>query len=511
MVKTIFSNGKIFTSFRPARHVNAMLVEDGIIANIGDEKEIRKIAGEDAERIDLKGKTVLPGFIDAHMHLDNLGEYLNEINLVGVSSINELQAKIRGSHGLMGWVLGHGWDEHRFAEHRMPTRQDIEEVESERPVYLSRVDLHSAVLNTKAIDMLELKDRFHKSENLEIKEGELTGIVKENVFEYVDRTIKEKCSEDQSCTMISDALEEAASKGITTVGFVSCSLSALRHLERLRDEGKLNIRVRAYLNADEIGDLKGFRNDEMLKVTGIKIFADGSLGTKTAYLSFSYKDEPDNRGIEITSQARMLELGRIAEEKGMHIATHAIGDKALDNVIEVYRKLKGRHRIDHISLVRQDQIQELERMSPVLVVQPHFIITDFWTLDRIGKSRARMAYPFKTLASKGLQLAFSTDSPVEPLNPWETVYAAVTRGSAEGIPLGQVTAEESLSVEESLEFYTRGSSIAIGEKELGSLHEGHMADFIVVGKDPMEAGTMELRNMKTLQTYVGGKLVHSVE
>ncbi|AKA49263.1 hypothetical protein IX51_09270 [uncultured archaeon] len=511
MADTIFTNAKIFTSFDPIGHVEAMVVRDGRITALGKEGSMRSKAGKDAEVVDLKGRVILPGFIDAHMHLDNFGEYLNEIDLVGVSSITELQAKIRGSHGMMGWVIGHGWDEHRFKEHRMPTRMDIEEIEKERPVYLSRVDLHSAVLNTKAIDMLELKDRFHRSGDLEMSEGELTGVVREKAFEYVDRAIKEKCEEDQSCTMLIDALNEAARLGVTTVGFVSCSLGSLKFLERMRREGSLNVRVRAYLNADELDNFKGFENDDMLRVVGVKIFADGSLGTKTALLSFSYRDDPDNRGIEITGQAKMLELARKAEEKGLHIATHAIGDKALDNVIEVYRKLKGKHRIEHASLIRQDQMDELELISPMLVVQPHFIITDFWTLDRIGRSRAKMAYPFRTLLSRGLDMALSTDSPVEPLNPWETVYAAATRGRSEGTLLGQVTDDERLSVSKSIELYTEGSAKAVLDDEIGSLREGNMADFIVVGMDPMTLDFNELRNLKVLETYVKGRKIYSAE
>lgn len=508
MERIIFRNAKFFTSFDPVKHAESMLVKDGIITDIGNESNLIAESGAGTEIVDLKGRYVLPGFVDAHMHLDNLGEYLNEIDLVGVSSISELQAKIRGSHGMMGWVLGHGWDEHRFKEHRMPTRSDIEEVESERPVYLSRIDLHSAVLNTKAIDILELRDKFHKSEDLEMKEGELTGVIREKVFDYVDRTIKEKCAEDESCTILLDAIDEAARVGVTTVGFVSCSLESLRFLDRLRKEGKLKVRVRVYLNADEIDNFKGFDNDDMLKVVGIKIFADGSLGTKTAYLSFSYKDDPDNRGIEITGQKNMLELALKAEEKGLHIATHVIGDRALDNVIDVYKKLKGRHRIDHVSLIREDQIDELETMSPILVVQPHFVITDFWTLDRIGRSRADMAYPFRTLLSRGFDMALSTDSPVEPLNPWETVYAAVTRGRAEGTLLGQVTGNERLSLEQSIQLYTEGSSKALLDDSIGKLEAGRKADFIVIDTDPFGADYNEMRNISISSTYVAGNRVH---
>lgn len=511
MGETVFTNGRLIVSFKPVKVEDSMLVRDGIIVAIGGRDEVTREATGNAEEVDLKGRTVMPGFIDAHMHLDNLGEYLDEIDLVGVSSIGELQSKIRGSHGIMGWVLGHGWDEHRFREHRMPTRSDIEEAEMERPVYLSRVDLHSAVLNSKAIDILELRDRFHRSENLENAGGELTGIVRENVFEYVDRAIKEKCTEDESCTMLTDAMDEALRNGITSVGFVSCSLGALNFLKRLRDEGRIKLRVNVYINADEIDNFKGFENDEMLRVVGVKMFADGSLGTKSAHLSFSYLDDPGNRGMEITGSREMLEIGKRAEKMGLHIATHAIGDRALDSVIEVYKNLKGKHRIDHVSLIRNDQIQELKNIPVFLVVQPHFVITDFWTLDRIGKKRANMAYPFGTLLNSGFEMALSTDCPVEPINPWETVYAAITRGKEDGIPLGMATEDEAIGLEDALNLYTEGSARSILDESSGKLAKGMNADFIVVDRDPFSETPGGIRNIHTMETYVGGLRVFEVE
>lgn len=261
MKSTVFTNADFILSFEPVRHAEAMLVQDGIVRRTGDRDDVMEAAPEDAEIVDLGGRVVMPGFSDAHMHLDNLGQYINEIDLTGVSSIAELQSSIRGSHGPTGWVLGHGWDEHRFSEGRMPTVSDIDVVESERPVYLSRIDLHSAVLNTKAINVLDLRDKFHRNVDLIKDEKGLTGIVRESVFSYVDNAIKEKCSEDDECTMIRDAIEEAARQGVTEVGFMSASLSALKHLERLRKEGSLKIRVNVYISASEIDNYKGFDND----------------------------------------------------------------------------------------------------------------------------------------------------------------------------------------------------------------------------------------------------------
>ncbi len=507
MVKSLFTNGRILASFSPLKEYGWILVENGMVSLLGAKEEIPEIEGS-YETVDLEGKTVLPGFIDAHMHLDSFGVSLNVVDLVGVTSIKEIKEKISSSTGISDWLLAHGWDEHLFSEGRMPTKHDIDEVVSDRPVFMSRVDLHSGLLNSKGLETLGLKEKFGNSVNLVKSEGELTGIVKEDVFEHVKRRVNEICLSDPKSSVLEDAVRELAKCGVTSVGFMCCSLHVLNLLSDLRKKGKLNVRVHAYLNADELENFKSFANDDLLEVTGVKLFSDGSFGTKTALLSFPYEDDKESYGDEITSVEIMIHLSRLAESKGLDVAVHAIGDKALDNVLESFSHLNERHRVDHVALVRKDQIGKISKVNPILVVQPHFIITDFWVLDRLGKQRAGIIYPFKSLLDREFELSLSTDCPVERINPWETVYAAITRGSGDGIPLGVVTQSERLTLEQSLRAYTEGSAHALRDKKIGSLMKGLKADFIVVDTDPFEIELQDVRKIKVLHTYVNGKCIY---
>lgn len=507
MVLKLFHNARIIASYNPVAKYDWMLVENGTVSLLGKKGEEPNLPQGRIEKVDLNGMTAIPGFVDAHMHLDSFGEYLSVADLAGANSIKEMKQRIARSNEVSGWILGHGWDEHLFSENRLPNRQDLDSLFPDKPVYLSRVDLHSGVLNSKALEMLDLERIFPDSKNLVKENGATTGNVKENVFEHVNAKVYEICMSDPENRILEKGLDELARNGVTTVGFMCCSLKVLEMLRTLRDKGRLKVRVRAYLNAGELEEFTGFENDHMLSVTGVKLFSDGSFGTKSALLTLPYEDDPSNFGDEITTVERMIYLSRMAEEKDLDVATHAIGDKALDNVIEAYRHLNGRHRIDHVAMVREDQLEKLESIGSVLVVQPHFIITDFWILDRLGNSSARMLYNFNTLNSRGLQLSFSTDCPVEPINPWETVYAAITRGEEEGIPLGKVTPSEKVPLEQSLLSYTAGSAAALRESRLGSLRTGQKADFVVIGKDPFDCTNEEIREIITLNAYVNGELV----
>lgn len=521
-----FVNGKIYVSFNPKRTAEAILVAFGRVLYAGSREKAEKIAGElGGEIIDLRGKVVLPGFIDSHLHLEELGMYLNMADLRGVGSIEELKERVR-EHAKKGgtWILGHGWDQELFEEKRWPTRWDIDEVVKDRPVMLSRVCLHAAVLNTKAMEMAGLLD-LDSPGIMRDGEGEATGVVKEEAFELAREKFKETLTLEDYERFIKDAVEHAASLGVTAVGTVSVEERTLKALSNLEARGGLKVRVFAYLDpgrrsggmygsTDILRALKklGMRwgfGGGMLKINGIKILADGSLGARTAWLSMPYSDAR-TRGYPNISKETLEAIVREAHEAGLQVAVHAIGDATMDMVLDVYEHLgnAGRHRIEHASILREEQIERISRLGAVLAVQPHFVITDWWVLERVGEERAGWVYPFKSALKKGIVLGLSTDSPIEPLNPWETVYAAVTRGKFEGVPLYKRTPDEALTLEEALHAYTHGSACILGEeRELGTLEEGKFADFIVVDRDPFEVDERELRSIKVLETYVGGRSV----
>jgi len=519
-LKRAFINGDVYVSFRPVRRVEAFLVMDGRIAMLGSTGEILKAAEVlNAEIIDLDGGTVLPAFIDSHMHLDELGEYLNMLDLRGVRSIEELKEKLRRfAEKKDGWLRGHGWDQELFKERRWPTRHDLDEVVNDRPVMLSRVCLHAAVLNTRALEETGLSE-WDSEDVLRDENGEPTGIVKEDAFSYAVRKFDEMVTEDEYGKYMLQAAEYALSKGVTTVGFVSVGEGALRALSRLDAEGKLRLRVKVYLNPGEdlgvleslkrLGIRRGF-GGRRLKIGGIKVLADGSLGARTAWLSSPYSDA-ETRGHPNVTKEWLEQVAKETHEAGLQMAVHAIGDATMDMVLDVYESLGNvegaGHRIEHASLMRPDQIERAKRLGVRLALQPHFVMTDWWVIERVGEERAKWVYPFRSIAEAGTPFGLSTDSPVEALDPWETVYAAVTRGKYEGVPLAELTPNEALSLEETLHAYTAGSAEVLMEEKLGSLEEGKLADFIIVSDDPFEVDEKELREIKVLETYLGGERV----
>ena len=519
-----FINGNVYVSFRPIRKVEAFLVVSERVAKTGSSGEILEIAERlGAEIIDLGGKTVLPGFIDSHMHLDELGEYLSMLDLRGVRSIEELKERLREfAEEKDGWLRGHGWDQELFKEGRWPTRHDLDEVVNDRPVLLSRACLHAAVLNTKALEVTGLID-WESKDVIRDENGEPTGIVKEDAFTHAVRKFDEIIDEGEYADGILKASEYALSKGVTTVGFVSVGERALKVLSTLDSEGKLRLRVKAYLNPGEnlevLESLRrlGIRRDfggGRLKIGGIKVLADGSLGARTAWLSKPYSDAQTS-GYPIVSKERLERVVRETHAAGLQMAVHAIGDATIDMVLDVYESLENvenaGHRIEHASLMRPDQIARTRRLGVRLALQPHFVMTDWWVIERVGEERAKWAYPFRSITRAGIPFGLSTDSPVEPLDPWETVYAAVTRGKYEGVPLAELTPDEALTLEEALYAYTAGSAEILMENDLGTLEEGKLADFIIVGSDPFEVDENELKKIKVLETYVGGERVFKAE
>ncbi|MEZ0289486.1 MAG: amidohydrolase [Sulfolobales archaeon] len=527
-----FINGRIYASFNPKTTASGMLVISGRVAYVGDGYKVRSMVRDlGGEIIDLENRVVLPGFIDSHLHLDGVGSYLNTLDLRGVKSIRELKERVReySAKNPGKWIIGRGWDQELFEERRWPTRWDLDEVSSERPIILTRVCGHAAVLNTRALIETGLINM--RSRDIEVDEkNEPTGIVRENALSLARERVRRDLAISDFEKYLIDAIRYIASQGVTTIGFVSCDPMSLYTLFRVRSKIKNMIRIRIYLSpgsdpsgrdvtmldiVKRVGVYRGF-GDEYIKIKGFKIIADGSLGARTAWLSKSYSDDPSTTGYPTIDRDLLRIIAREIDSLGLQLAIHAIGDKTLDMILEIYRELgeteRKRHRIEHASLVREDQIKVLEELRPVLVVQPHFIITDWWAMDRVGVERVKWLYRFRDFIEHKIPISLSTDAPVEPVNPWETVYAAVTRGEYDNIPYYEYTKDQRLSLDETLYYYTEGSAYALDEEsELGSLEEGKYADFIVVDRDPYETDPKDLRSIRVLETYVGGVKVYPQE
>ncbi|MGC9114826.1 MAG: amidohydrolase [Fervidicoccaceae archaeon] len=503
--------GKIYTRFSPLREAEGIVVRNGKIDFTGSQEEVRKRARElGIEIIDRRGYTIIPGFIDSHMHLSSLGLSLMTLDLRGTKSIEELKSKMKDfiERGGKKAVLGRGWDQELFSEGRWPRASDIDEVAGDLPAVLVRVCGHAAVLNSAALELLlesGIQDSLLQKDEL----GRPTGVVFEDAVGKALSLISEGIDRKE---MLKLASFEAARLGVTSVGFMSAKQSDLEALKEMKDFEELKTRVFLYLDHRELSGASSqpLRGKEgFVEVRGVKLFADGSFGARTALLSEPYADDPKTRGVAVMGREELSSwIGRAAE-MGMQAAVHAIGDGALDAVLSAF-KMAGiggdLGRVEHASLVRPDQLAILSSLGIGVAVQPHFVISDWWLVKRLGRERARFAYPFKTLLSSGISVGFSTDSPVEPLDPFLTVDAAVNRGKNEGIELFEVTKHERLSTEEALHCYTKGSASLLREESIGTLEEGKKADFIVLDRDPLRAE--DLKSVKVVETFLQGRKVY---
>jgi len=518
-----FVNGNIYISFKPLKRVSALVTYNERIIYTGTSNKAKKIVTLLGGRIiDLNGKTVIPGFVDAHMHFDGLGLALSTLDLRNVKSISELKKRLKEyyeQHKNASWIIGRGWDQELFEEKRWPNRWDIDEVVSDVPVFLERVCGHAAVVNTKALEMLNFHASFENKYFLKNEKNLLNGVIIEDAVDLFREKLKYR--RDEELDILYNALKYAASLGVTTHGFVSCTPETFNLLQELKITKGLPVRIRVYMSDHTIDNLfslgirRGF-GDEYLKIMGVKIFTDGSLGAHTAWLSEPYNDDPSTSGVPTIEKEKLINLIKKAHEGGLQLAIHAIGDKAIDTVLEAYNligeDLKDyRHRIEHASVIRPEQIEKMSKLGVCAAVQPHFVITDWWVVKRVGEKRASWVYPFKSMIKSGIHIGFSTDSPVEPLNPWETVYAAVTRGG-NNVELYKYTVKEKMSTIDALYYYTMGSAYLLFEdKNIGTLEYGKYADFIVIDKDPLEIELEKLKSIKTLMTVVSGKIVHLAE
>lgn len=479
-----------------------MVVEKSCIIYLGP-YAVEK-AGPGAKVIDLGERVVLPGFTDAHVHLTSLGESLSWLDLRSVESIDELKKIVAAKALDIGpgeWILGRGWDQEKFREERWPTRWDLDSAAPKNPVLLIRVCGHAAVANTAALLSAGISNSTPDPPGgvIERISGKITGVLKEHAVQLVASAAKRGSLKES----ITKAVKELVSKGVTCVHAMSVSLEELRALRELASEGSLRVRVRAYVEPDILPDSLSFWSSELMKVAGVKVFVDGSFGARTAALSKPYEDDPSNSGVLLMTKRELADILEKAKIAGLQLAAHAIGDRALEEVIEAAKLGNGDLRVEHASLAPPDLRRELAGLKIPVCAQPHFVISDWWIASRLGLSRCQWVYPFKSMLSEGIPLAFSSDAPVEPCNPWEGVYAAVTRGAYEKLNIASITATEAIAVEEAVRVYVGGNAAMTGESG-GRLRVGYPADFVVVDRDPFRVPEPMLREVRVLATYLDG-------
>jgi predicted amidohydrolase YtcJ len=467
--------------------------------------------------VDGGGRTMLPGLIDAHGHVMDLGFAALRIDVTGTHSIAELQQRLRdyaATHPNDPWIVGFGWNQEMWAEKRFPTSADLDTAVSDRPVVLERVDGHAVVANSAALKAAGITAATQAPPGGEIHEGVLV----DNARDLVDKAIPKptRQQEDQALAKSQDIL---LGYGVTGAGAMSTTVADWNAFRRAGAAGRLNVRLMSYLLGTEsiaaVPKPTGWLYGDHLRAVGIKFLADGALGSRGAWLKQPYSDKPESRGLQFHSDAEMLRLADTAAAHGFQVATHAIGDAANAQVIGVYEQLAKKYpgdkrwRIEHFQIVDPADIPRLAPAGIIASMQPTHQTSDrLMAEERLGPNRLAGAYAWQSVLKSGARLAFGTDFPVENPNPFPGLAAGISRQDMSGQPPGGWIPSERLTFAEALYAYTRGSAYAgFSEDRIGALEPGKWADFILVDRDPTAVDAQALARTQVLETWVGGKKV----
>lgn len=502
----ILTNGKVFTLWNERPWVSAVAVGDGRILAAGDDTEVAESRGPRTEVIDLGGKTVVPGFTDSHNHLLYYGQSaLLWANLDGCRSMDELLDRLRehDKNRPSEWILGIGFDHEILAERRMPTRDDLDKVSTTKPIFIVRLCGHACVANSRAIEIAG-PERLPES-------GRRTGLLTEDDQNPVWEKVPDPTF-DQLVEAARFATQKARSTGIVSVHALVGSMDEYRAFKHLYDKGELPIRLYVQPGFGMIDEftkkgLKTGSGDDWFRIGSAKVFADGSMGARTAAMCDDYTDDPGNKGWLLHTDEAMTEMVRKVHRAGWQAAVHAIGDRAIEQVVDAFEtvlsesqesNLDRRHRVEHASILSEDLINRMARLKILAAVQPQFVLTDFWTIDRVGPERYRWTYPFKTMVEAGVPTSFGSDCPVERLDAFELIYRAMTRD--------EHSKNECLSVEEAIRLYAGTAPFfAFEEDKRGSLAPGMLADMVVLDRDIFTIPVEEIPHCKAEMVLVGGR------
>lgn len=488
-----------------------------------------------ARRIDAGEATVIPGLIDAHAHMVNLGHMLTEANLWGVTGKAEVIARLKAAEAKLQpgqWLIGRGWDQNLWEGKQFPTAADLDAAFPERPVYLDRVDGHAGWVNSAALRIAQSKGKSlagdwqpEGGKILRDAAGQPTGVLIDNAAALVSAHIPPHTQAELD-RRFELALKDVVANGLTGVHDMGVSRSELAMFKRFADEGRLPVRLDAYAAGD--GDaLEDLCRDGLyqhpggrLKMRGVKLFVDGALGSRGAAMLAPYSDDPHNHGLLMMTPEEHLAVSRKAAGCGVQVASHAIGDRGNRVVLDNYQTVLGeqsaadlRWRVEHAQVVALTDIARFAQMGVIASMQPTHATSDMgWAEDRVGPERILGAYAWQSLRGSGAHLALGSDFPVEQVDPRLGLQAAVTRQDGKGQPAGGWYAGQRLSAAEALEGFTAGAAFAgFGELEVGQLKEGMRADFVILDRNPLQVEGGALSSLKVLSTWVDGRPVYEAD
>jgi len=531
-------NANIYTLDETQPKASAMLIVDGRIIAVGEKNPLESLAHGKLEMQDMKGKTILPGLTDAHIHIQHYALFLGKVDCETTTKDECLRRVAeRAKNSRPGeWVLGHGWNHNEWmnpspdfgkgqGEGNWPTAGELDLISPNNPVYLTAKSLHAAWANTSAMNLAHVSTDTPDPKDGKIQRDEnkrITGILLETAMQLVEASIP-KPTVHEIETAIQKAQPVLWKMGLTGIHDFDRrdSFMALQHLH---SQGKLKLRVNKNIplesldHAFELGLRTGF-GDQWLWIGSVKAFMDGALGPQTAAMYQPYLNQPENRGILNMDGEELFEHCRKAADVGLSMTVHAIGDRANHEVLNAYQQLRGyekekglphlRHRIEHVQVLHPDDAPRLAQLNVIASMQPIHAPSDMFAADRFWGDRSALAYAWRAQLNFGAPLAFGSDAPVESPNPFLGLHAAVTRRRADGAPSAEGWyPQQKLSLAEALSAYTVGAAYAANaEHRLGKLVENYLADLIVLDQDIFSIHPNELLEMTARATMINGEWV----
>ena len=516
-VDLIVTNANIYTVNDAIDKADAFAVKDGKFVDVGNEKDINSIY-KSSQVINAGGKTIVPGFIDAHCHFVGLGFNSQQVNLVGTKSYEEVVKRVIDFSNKTNskYISGRGWDQNDWEEKEFPNKKLLDNLFPNKPIMLTRIDGHAILCNQAALDLgnVTIDSKIDGGEVI-IKDGELTGVLVDNAENLV-RDFWPKPSKKDLVNAILAAQDICFDYGLTTVNDAGLSIDAINIIDGMHHSGALKMRVYAMASASEENlDYflnKGIIKTDRLNVRSFKFYADGALGSRGAMLREPYSDKPNHYGLLVNDIETLQETAKRIANSEYQMNTHAIGDSANHAVLQTYKtvlegKKDRRWKIEHAQIISSEDFDLFDDIIPS--VQPTHATSDmYWAEDRVGPHRIKGAYAYKQLLEKYGKIALGTDFPVEHVSPFYTFYASVARQDLEQYPEGGFQIENALSREETLKGMTIWAAYSnFEEHEKGSIEVGKFADFIILDKDIMTTDINNIPNIKVINTFVSGEKV----
>lgn len=506
---------------------SSIAFENGKVLAISEQSLVGQY--KDATVIDGKGKVMLPGLIDAHGHILNLGKSRMQIDVRGLTSAQETAKAVSDyakKNKQLNWILGRGWNHELWSDKQYPTAQDLDEYVTDKPVWLTRVDGHSGWANRKALELAGInKSTVDPDGGLIVrdKQGEPTGVLVDNAMYLLTKKLPKQTQAEKQLAL------DVAQKHLLSLGITSVHDAGISHddyhlyIDNMK-KNQIDMRIYAMLAAGDshIKEMlsRGYIEDEqgMLSIRSVKLSVDGALGSRGAAMLEPYSDKPEQSGLMLWSDSQLEQIYHMVLKEKFQLNVHAIGDKGnkivLDNFANAFKKVGGqtlRNRIEHAQVVAVEDIKRFTELNIIPSMQPTHATSDMnMAEDRVGKQRLAGAYAWQTFLKQGSRIAAGSDFPVELANPFFGLHAAVTRQSREKQPIGGWRANEAMNIGQALRAFTIDAAYAAHqEKIVGSLEVGKWADFILLDSDVFELDKSDLWKVKVMQTWVGGQIKYS--